>query len=117
MTKKMKKFETGKKYVIGHVDFAGDVTVEVISRTSKFAIFNKYGKERRLKLHDWGNREVAYCDDCGHQELEMDVCPVCGSRNLTKIDRMNGYLAYSRVHGDSRLSDAKMAEIAERKSM
>ena len=47
----------------------------------------------------------------------MDVCPKCGSRNLTKIDRMNGYLAYSRVHGDTRLSDAKMAEIAERKSM
>ena len=39
------------------------------------------------------------------------------SRNLTKIDRMNGYLSYSRVHGDTRLNDAKMAEIAERKSM
>ncbi len=42
----------------------------------------------------------------------MDVCPVCGSRNLTKIDRMNGYLSYSRVHGDTRLNEAKMAEIA-----
>ena len=52
-----------------------------------------------------------------HQELEMDICPKCGSRNLTKIDRMNGYLSYSRVHGDTRLNDAKMAEIAERKSM
>ena len=39
------------------------------------------------------------------------------SKNLTKIDRMNGYLSYSRVHGESRLNDAKMAEIAERKSM
>ena len=47
----------------------------------------------------------------------MDVCPVCGSTNLTKIDRMNGYLSYSRVHGDTRLNSAKMAEIAERKSM
>ncbi len=63
------------------------------------------------------NLSLAYCDDCGHQELEMDVCPKCGSRNLTKIDRMNGYLSYSRVHGDTRLNDAKMAEIAERKSM
>lgn len=63
------------------------------------------------------NLSLAYCDDCGHQELEMDVCPVCGSRNLTKIDRMNGYLSYSRVHGDTRLNAAKMAEIAERKSM
>lgn len=63
------------------------------------------------------NLSLAYCDDCGHQELEMDVCPKCGSRNLTKIDRMNGYLSYSRVHGDTRLNAAKMAEIAERKSM
>lgn len=63
------------------------------------------------------NLSLAYCDDCGHEELEMDVCPVCGSKNLTKIDRMNGYLAYSRVHGDTRLNQAKMAEIKDRKSM
>lgn len=63
------------------------------------------------------NLSLSYCDDCGHEELEMDVCPMCGSTNLTKIDRMNGYLSYSRVHGDTRLNDAKMAEIAERKSM
>ncbi len=63
------------------------------------------------------NLSLSYCDDCGHQELEMDVCPVCGSKNLTKIDRMNGYLSYSRVKGDTRLNEAKMAEIADRKSM
>ena len=70
-----------------------------------------------MGFYEGVNLSLSYCDDCGHQELEMDVCPVCGSRNLTKIDRMNGYLAYSRVHGDTRLSEAKMAEIAERKSM
>ena len=70
-----------------------------------------------LGYYEGVNLSLAYCDDCGHQELEMDVCPVCGSKNLTKIDRMNGYLSYSRVHGDTRLNDAKMAEIAERKSM
>ena len=70
-----------------------------------------------MGFYEGVNMSLAYCDDCGHQELEMDVCPKCGSRNLTKIDRMNGYLAYSRVHGDTRLSDAKMAEIAERKRM
>lgn len=63
------------------------------------------------------NMSLAYCEDCGHQELNMDICPKCGSRNLTKIERMNGYLSYSRVHGDTRLNDAKMAEIADRKSM
>lgn len=70
-----------------------------------------------MGFYEGVNLSLAYCDDCGHQELEMDVCPKCGSRNLTKIDRMNGYLSYSRVKGDTRLNDAKMAEIAERKSM
>ena len=63
------------------------------------------------------NLSLSYCDDCGHEELNMDVCPKCGSRNLTKIDRMNGYLSYSRVKGDTRLNAGKMAEIADRKSM
>lgn len=63
------------------------------------------------------NLALSYCDDCGHQEVDMDICPKCGSNNLTKIDRMNGYLSYSRVKGDSRLNDAKMAEIKDRKSM
>lgn len=70
-----------------------------------------------MGFYEGVNLSLAYCDDCGHQELEMDVCPKCGSSNLTKIDRMNGYLSYSRVHGDTRLNEAKMAEIKERKSM
>lgn len=70
-----------------------------------------------MGFYEGVNMSLAYCDDCGHQELEMDECPKCGSRNLTKIDRMNGYLSYSRVHGDTRLNEAKMAEIAERRSM
>ncbi|BCJ96878.1 anaerobic ribonucleoside-triphosphate reductase [Anaerocolumna cellulosilytica] len=70
-----------------------------------------------MGLYEGVNLSLAYCDDCGHQELEMDTCPECGSTNLTKIDRMNGYLSYSRVKGDTRLNDAKMAEIKERKSM
>lgn len=63
------------------------------------------------------NLSLSYCDDCGHQELAMEKCPKCGSSNVTKIERMNGYLSYSRVKGDTRLNDAKMAEITERKSM
>ena len=74
-------------------------------------------QKQDLGYYEGVNLSLAYCDDCGHQELDMDVCPVCGSKNLTKIDRMNGYLSYSRVHGDTRLNEAKMAEIAERKSM
>lgn len=81
------------------------------------AIKSLIRRAMRLGYYEGVNLSLAYCDDCGHQELEMDVCPKCGSQNLTKIDRMNGYLSYSRVHGDTRLNDAKMAEIAERRSM
>jgi ribonucleoside-triphosphate reductase len=70
-----------------------------------------------MGFYEGVNLSLSYCDDCGHQELNMDVCPKCGSRNLTKIDRMNGYLSYSRVKGDSRLADHKMEEIKDRVSM
>lgn len=84
---------------------------------NKEAVVTLVRRAMELGFYEGVNLSLAYCDDCGHQELEMNVCPVCGSSNLTKIDRMNGYLSYSRVHGDTRLNKAKMAEIAERKSM
>lgn len=75
--------------------------------------------ERAMELgfYEGVNLSLSYCNSCGHEELDMDVCPKCGSSDLTKIDRMNGYLSYSRVHGDTMLSNAKMVEISERKSM
>ena len=71
-----------------------------------------------LGFYEGVNLALSFCDDCGHQAVDLgDECPCCGSKNLTKVDRMNGYLSYSRVKGQTRLNDAKMAEIAERKSM
>lgn len=84
---------------------------------NKNAVRTLVKRAMKLGFYEGVNLSLAYCDDCGHEELEMDVCPICGSENLTKIDRMNGYLSYSRVHGDTRLNKAKMAEIAERVSM
>lgn len=70
-----------------------------------------------LGLYEGVNLSLSFCEDCGYQENGMDSCTKCGSHNLTKIDRMNGYLSYSRVNGDTRLNEAKMEEISERKSM
>ena len=94
---------------IQYVRYPIDYNIEAIKSLIRRAMV--------LGFYEGVNLSLAYCDDCGHQELEMDVCPKCGSHNLTKIDRMNDYLSYSRVHGDTRLNAAKMAEIAERKSM
>ena len=99
-------FNGGKiQYVRYPVSYNRKAVVDLILRAMKKGFYEGV------------NMSLAYCDDCGHEELEMDVCPVCGSKNLTKIDRMNGYLAYSRVKGDTRLNEAKMAEISERVSM
>ncbi len=94
---------------IQYVKYPIDYNIEAIKTLIRRAM--------DMGLYEGVNLSLAYCDDCGHQELEMDVCPKCGSHNLTKIDRMNGYLSYSRIHGDTRLNDAKMAEIADRVSM
>ena len=94
---------------IQYVKYPIDYNVEAVKTLIRRAM--------DMGFYEGVNLSLAYCDDCGHQELEMDECPKCGSRNLTKIDRMNGYLSYSRVKGDTRLNDAKMAEIKDRRSM
>ena len=63
------------------------------------------------------NLAMCYCEDCGYQQVEMDTCPKCGSKMITKIDRMNGYLGFTRVHGKTRYNEAKNAEIKDRVSM
>ncbi len=84
---------------------------------NKDAIVTLIHRAMDMGFYEGVNLSLSYCDDCGHEELEMDVCPKCGSKNLTKIERMNGYLSYSRVKGDTRLNEAKMCEIADRVSM
>ena len=70
-----------------------------------------------MGFYEGVNLSLAYCEDCGYEQLEMDECPKCQSKNITKIDRMNGYLGYTKVHGDTRYNNAKNAEIEDRVSM
>ena len=64
------------------------------------------------------NLELNYCLDCGHQWVEGDVCPKCGTDNIVQIQRMNGYLGYSKIGKDkSYFHEGKMAEFKDRISM
>lgn len=81
------------------------------------AIKTTVRRAMKLGFYEGVNLSLAYCEECGHEQLEMELCPKCGSSLITKIDRMNGYLGYSRVKGNTRYNNAKMAEIRDRKSM
>ena len=70
-----------------------------------------------LGFYEGINLSLAYCNECGHEELNMDVCPKCGSEDLTQIERMNGYLGFKRVNNHARFNKAKMIEFSERVSM
>ena len=84
---------------------------------NKAAIKSLVKRAMEKGFYEGINLALSYCEECGYEQLDMDVCPKCGSNLITKIDRMNGYLGYTRVHGKTRYNDAKMAEIKDRVSM
>lgn len=69
------------------------------------------------------NQAGDYCLNCGKhfvEEKESDdtICPCCGSKDILKIRRMNGYLSYTRTkQGKTRYNPMKDKEIKERVSM
>lgn len=76
--------------------------------------------ERAMKLgYYFGvNIEKSYCNQCGAQVDDgIEECPVCHSHEITEINRVCGYLGYSKVCGDTKMNDAKLAEVHDRKSM
>lgn len=67
------------------------------------------------------NFAKSYCEN-GHEFFEEDmvtegVCPICGSKHIVTINRVCGYLGYSRtMDGGTRMNKAKLCEIAMRKN-
>lgn len=70
-----------------------------------------------MGFYEGVNLQLDYCEDCGAQFIDSDNCPKCGSQNITRIERMNGYLGYSKVNGRTMYADHKLAEFKDRKSM
>lgn len=63
------------------------------------------------------NMDKCYCEHCGYEQLNMTKCPKCGSEDITEVNRVCGYLGYSKVKGRSFMNDGKLAEIKDRVSM
>ena len=71
----------------------------------------------KMGFYEGVNLQLDYCEDCGHQFIDSDTCPKCGSENITRIERMNGYLGYSKVKGRTMYADHKLEEFKDRVSM
>lgn len=84
---------------------------------NKEAIKTMVRRAMKMGFYEGVNLQLDYCEDCGEQFIDSDVCPKCKSENITRIERMNGYLGYSRVNGRSMYADHKLAEFKDRKSM
>ena len=64
------------------------------------------------------NFDAGKCNSCGHNFTNnLFKCPHCGSEDVSVISRLCGYLGYSKINGDTRINEAKMKEIKDRKSM
>lgn len=70
-----------------------------------------------MGFYEGVNLQLDYCEKCGFQFIDSDTCPKCGSEDITRIERMNGYLGYSRINGKTMYADHKLAEFKDRKSM
>lgn len=106
---------------IQYVKYPIDYNLDAISTLIRRAM--------RMGFYEGVNLSLSYCNDCGLHSVELDnadTCPCCGSKSVTVIERMNGYLAYRTVsermsdgtyRQRSRLSAPKLAEIKDRRSM
>lgn len=64
------------------------------------------------------NFDLAICENCGHRpNADVEECPKCHSHDISVINRVCGYLSFTKIKGQSRMNDAKMAEIKDRVSM
>lgn len=113
ITKQDKELRFWELFDGGHIQY-----VRYPIQYNTEAIKTYVNRAMDLGFYEGINLELGYCEDCGHEELSIgDTCPCCGSHNTVEINRMNGYLGYTRIKGESRMSDGKTLEVKSRKSM
>ena len=111
--KQDKEFKLFHKINGGHIQY-----VRVDNPENLKALESMIRRGMYMGFYQGINFDAAYCEDCGKHSTNVgSTCPHCGSHNLSVISRVCGYLGYSNVNGHSRMNDAKMAEIKDRKSM
>ena len=92
-------FNGGKiQYVKYPIDYNTDAVETLINRAMDKGFYEGV------------NLSLSYCDDCGHQELNMDVCPKCGGTKISRLARVTGYLSTDV----SNFNKGKQSDVKER---
>lgn len=106
------------EYPMFHLCNGGNIGyVRYTTAYNKEAMRTLVRRAMKLGFYEGVNLQLNYCEECGRQFIDNDKCPHCGSEHITRIERMNGYLSYSKIKGRTMYADHKLKEFSERKSM
>lgn len=106
------------EYPMFHLCNGGNIGYARMRSHTNFKAFKDITKRAMKKGFYWGNnQQLDWCEECGHEFIDSERCPKCGSEHVTRIERMNGYLSYSSVRGKTMYSDTKLSEFKDRVSM
>ncbi len=106
------------EYPMFHLCNGGNIQyVRYTTAYNKEAFKTLVRRAMKMGFYEGVNLQLNYCEECGKQFIDGDKCPHCGSEHITRIERMNGYLGYSKVKGRTMYADHKLKEFSERKSM
>lgn len=107
------EIELFKKSAGGHIGYVR------VSNPSNFDGLKQIIKRGLyLGFYQGVNFNACICEDCGFNGNDFgETCPKCGSHNIQEINRVTGYLGYSRKKGDRTMNDAMMSNIKDRISM
>lgn len=108
-----------KEYVLFHKCNGGHIQyVRLDNPTNYRAVASLIVRGMDKGFYQGVNFDSVYCNECGKHSFNSSLhCPHCGSRNLTVISRVCGYLGYSKINGSTRMNEGKLAEIKDRVSM
>ena len=106
------------EYPLFHLCNGGNIAYARMRSNYNFDAFKTLTRRAMKMGFYWGNyQQLDWCEKCGYSFIDSDICPKCGSDEIIRIERMNGYLGLASIRGRTMYSDSKMAEFKERVSM
>lgn len=112
--KQENEYELFHKHSGGHIQY---IRIDNPRNTEAVQALVKHGV-KDLGLYQGTNLNACTCNVCGHTGNDFNgECPVCHAQDYNEFNRICGYLGFSRKNGDWTLNQAKLSEVADRKSM